>query len=195
MAAFELLVEAHRPTLKAILRRVVTLLTEQGARYVISGAVALSLYIRPRMTIDIDVLVERHQRAEIDKLFSAKFEVRSLDHFQSRFGEGGVTIDVRYAHTEAEEFALANGIDATILGTSVRAASPEALVWLYLFSDYAQNFVDGLLIIRDGRIADVEAMRNRIHQADPGLIPKLQEMVEAASRPVLSYEESRARRK
>ena len=58
MDPFELLIEAHRPGLKAALARLVDILRKHDVRYVIGGANALSLYVRPRSTIDIDAFVD-----------------------------------------------------------------------------------------------------------------------------------------
>jgi hypothetical protein len=66
MGAFELLVEAYRPALKAVLANLVRLLEGQNVPYVIAGANALSLYVRPRMTIDVDVLVDQARKADSD---------------------------------------------------------------------------------------------------------------------------------
>src|SRR5689334_1188424 len=118
MDSFELLVEAHRPGMKATLARLV----------------ALSLYVRPRMTIDIDAFVDPQQKDEVDRLLSHRFEVVSVGQFHSKFKDGDVEIDILCAGAAAEDFALAHAREAVILGTALKAASPEALLWLYLAS-------------------------------------------------------------
>src|SRR5213080_4418162 len=148
MDAFELLVEAHRPAMKPVLAKLVQLLEAHNVRYVIGGANALSLYARPRMTVDVDAFVDPTRKADIDKLLAAEFEVVKIGGFHSKFKHADVEIDIRYAGASAEDFALANARDAVILGTKLKAPSPEALLWLYLVSHQEQNFVDALNLLR-----------------------------------------------
>jgi len=142
MDAFELLVEAHRPAMKAVLAKLVRLLEAHQVRYVIGGANALSLYVRPRMTVDVDAFVDAREKDRLDKLLAADFEVVNIGRFHSKFREGDVEIDIVCAGADAEDFAIANGRDAVILGTRLKAASPEALLLLYLNSEKPVNFAD-----------------------------------------------------
>ncbi len=130
MDSFELLVQAHRPGMKATLARRVEILRSHEVRYVIGGANALSLYVRPRMTIDIDAFVDPQRKDELDRVLAERFQVVSLGRFHSKFGDGDVEIDIRYAGAAAEDFALAHARDADILRTKLKAASPEALAKL-----------------------------------------------------------------
>jgi len=195
MDAFELLVEAHRPAMKAVLAKLVRLLEEHHVRYAIGGANALSLYVRPRMTVDVDAFVDATRKPEIDKLLSAEFELVKIGAFHSKFKQADVEIDVLYAGASAEDFAVANARHAVILGTPLKAASPEALLWLYLVSDREQHFVDALNILRSNPGLDIALVRRELerHQAD--LLPKLESMLHTARQPVPSYDESRARRR
>jgi len=97
MDAFELLVEAHRPAIKPALAKLVGILHAQKARYVIGGANALSLYVRPRMTVDVDAFVDPVRKNEIDKAFAAEFELVSIGMFHSKFKHADVEIDILYA--------------------------------------------------------------------------------------------------
>ena len=194
MDAFELLVEAHRPAMKLVLAKLVEILRAHDVRYVIGGANALSLYVRPRMTIDIDILVDATQRNEVEEALSSCFEVVSSGSSHSKFNAADVEIDVRYATTSGERFALDESRDAIILGTKVRAPSPEALVWLYLLSKREQNFVDGAGLMRSQPALDFSRLHSLVEQYDSALIGTLHEMQTSARRPIISYEESRARR-
>jgi hypothetical protein len=194
MDRFELLVDAHRPALKAVLARLVELLNIHKVRYVIGGANALSLYVDPRMTIDVDAFVEIGRKEEIDRLLSSAFETVSIGRFHSKFQQGDVAVDILYAGAKAEDFAVANPRDAMILGTKLKAASPEALLWLYLVSTKEQNSVDALGLIRSRPDLDLALVRKQLERHQPELIPKLEKMLTTAREPVPSYEESRARR-
>jgi len=194
MDAFELLVEAHRPAMKAVLAKLVQLLEAHNVRYVIGGANALSLYVRPRMTVDVDAFVDPTRRADIDKLLAAEFEVVKIGGFHSKFKHADVEIDILYAGASAEDFALANARDAVILGTKLKAPSPEALLWLYLVSDQQQNFVDALNLLRSNPGLDRGLVRRQLQRHQPDLLPKLEKMLHTAQQPVPSYDESRARR-
>src|SRR4051812_5169671 len=161
MDEFELLVEAHRPAMKPVLAKLVRLFQAHKVRYVIGGANALSLYVRPRMTIDVDAFVDPAEKERLEQLLIAHFRLIRTGQFHSKFEDAGVEIDILYAGGSAEEFALANTRDAVILGTKVKAASPEALLWLYLVSDQAQNFVDALNLLRSNPAIDIGLVRQQ----------------------------------
>lgn len=194
MDSFELLVQAHRPGMKATLARLVEVLRAHGVRYVIGGANALSLYVRPRMTIDIDAFVDPQRKDELDRLLAERFEVVSLGRFHSKFKDGDVEVDILYAGADAEDFALAHARDAVILGTALKAPSPEALLWLYLVSENEQNHVDALRLLRTLPTLDVGAIRAELEKRDPKALAKLEKLVSTAREPESSYESYRARR-
>jgi hypothetical protein len=148
MDQFELLVQAHRPAMKAVLAKLAEVLRANGVRYAIGGANALSLYARPRMTVDIDAFVEPARKAELDKLLAACFDTVPIGRFHSKFRSDDVEVDILYAGADAEDFALVSARDAVILGTPVKVASPEALLWLYLVSKNEQSYVDALQLLR-----------------------------------------------
>jgi hypothetical protein len=194
MDPFELLVEAHRPAMKPVLAKLVAILREHNARYVIGGANALSLYVRPRMTVDVDAFVDVAHKHEIDKALAAQFELVSIGMFHSKFKQADVEIDILYSGAHAEDFAVASARDAVILGTPVKAPSPEALLWLYLASAKEQNFVDALNLLRSNPQLDVGLVRKQLERHQPELLPKLERMLTTAREPEVSYEQSRARR-
>jgi hypothetical protein len=194
MDPFELLIEAHRPALKGVLARLVDIFRAHDVRYVIGGASALSLYVRPRMTVDIDAFVDAARKDEIDRILAGHFEMVHIGRFHSKFKLADVEIDILYAGAAAEDFALADARDAVILGTNLRAASPEALLWLYLVSSNEQNFIDAVQLLRSHAGLDLERVRKELERHDPARLAKLEKMLAAAREPVISYEASRARR-
>jgi len=194
MDPFELLVEAHRPAMKAVLAKLVDIFRAHDVRYVIGGANALSLYVRPRMTVDVDAFVDAARKNEIDKALAAQFEIVSIGGFHSKFKAADVEIDILYAGASAEDFALANARDAVILGTNLKAASPEALLWLYLVSEKELNFYDAVELIRSLPGLDLALVRKQLERHDPDRVAKLEKMLTSARQPVMSYEASRARR-
>jgi hypothetical protein len=194
MDPFELLVEAHRPAMKSVLAALVEVLRAHDVRYVIGGANALSLYVRPRMTVDVDAFVDLARKEELDKILAARFEVVSIGGFHSKFRSADVEIDILYAGASAEDFALASARDAVILGTKLKAPSPEALLWLYLVSEKELNFFDAVELIRALPGLDLALVRRQLERHDPARLSKLDRMLATAREPVLSYEASRARR-
>ena len=194
MDAFELLVQAHRPAMKTVLADLVEMLRANGVRYVIGGANALSLYVRPRMTVDIDAFVDAARKDDVDRILSGRFQLVDIARFHSKFRQGDVEIDILYAGADAEDFALASGRDAVILGTQVKAASPEALLWLYLVSEKGLNFHDGVALLRSQPNLDLALVRGAIERHNPAALPKLERMLTAAQEPERSYEASRTRR-
>lgn len=194
MDPFELLVEAHRPAMKPVLARLVDLLKASAVRYVIGGANALSLYVDPRMTVDVDAFVDVGHKDELDKLLASRFELVSIGRFHSKFRQDGVYIDILYTGARAEDFAVSHPREAVILGTKLLAASPEALLWLYLVSAKEQNQVDALSLLRHQPDLDLPRLRRELERQQPELLPKLEKILTTAREPVPSYEESRARR-
>jgi len=194
MDPFELLVEAHRPGLKAALARLVDLLRKHDVRYVIGGANALSLYVRPRATIDIDAFVDLSHKQKLDDTLSREFEVVNIGRYHSKFKDGDVEIDILYAGAPADDYALASARDAVILGAKLKAPSPEALVWLYLVSDEPRHYADAVDILRSLPALDITRLRMELERQQPELLAKLDKMQTTAREPVSSYEESRARR-
>ncbi|MGQ0652581.1 MAG: hypothetical protein ACT4P4_09995 [Betaproteobacteria bacterium] len=194
MDAFGLLVEAHRPALKAVLARLVEILRAHDVRYVIGGANALSLYVRPRMTVDVDAFVDAARKDELDGLLAAQFTLVDIGRFHSKFKHADVEIDIRCAGAPAEDFALASARDAVILGTALKAPSPEALLWLYLVSAQEQNFVDALNLVRANPDIDLGLVRRQLERHQPALLDKLEKLLTTARQPAASYEESRASR-
>lgn len=194
MDAFELLVEAHRPAMKPVLAKLVRLLEAHNVRYVIGGANALSLYVRPRMTVDLDAFVDAAEKERLEPLLVSHFHLVRIGQFHSKFAEADVEIDILYAGASAEDFALANARDAVILGTKLKAASPEALLWLYLVSEKPINFADALEIMRNVPDVDVALVRQQLERHQPDLLAKLEHMLHTARQPLPSYEQSRAAR-
>jgi len=194
MDPFELLVEAHRPAMKPVLAKLVGILREHNVRYVIGGANALSLYVRPRMTIDVDAIVDAGRKHEVDRTLASQFELVSSGAFRSKFKHTDVEIDIVYAGASAEDFALASARDAVILGTPVNAPSPEALLWLYVASAQERNFVDALDVVRSNPGLDLGLVRKQLERHQPELLAKLEKLLTKAREPVESYEEYRARR-
>jgi len=194
MDPFELLVEAHRPAMKAVLAKLVEVFRAHDVRYVIGGANALSLYVRPRMTIDIDAFVDAARKDEMDRILAGHFEMLHVGRFHSKFRQADVEIDILYAGASAEDFALASARDAVILGTRLKAASPEALLWLYLVSRNEQNSVDAVQLLRSHAGLDLGLVRKELERHDPALLGKLEKMLATAREPVISYEASRGSR-
>jgi hypothetical protein len=105
-----------------------------------------------------------------------------------------VEVDILYAGADAEDFAIANARDATILGTRVKAASREALLWLYLVSEKEQNFVDAIELVRANADLDLAKVRSQLEPRDAKALAKLERVLTTAREPAISYEASRARR-
>lgn len=194
MDSFELLVEAHRPGMKATLARLVEILHAHDVRYVIGGASALSLYVRPRTTVDIDAFVDPQQKDAVDRLLAERFELVSVGQFHSKFKDGDVEIDILYAGAAAEDFALAHARESVILGTTVKAASPEALLWLYLVSEKEINHADAIGLVRANPGLDIAELRAELERRDARALAKLEKVLTTARQPESSYEASRKRR-
>ncbi|HYR37290.1 MAG TPA: hypothetical protein VEQ87_23580, partial [Burkholderiales bacterium] len=186
MDPFEILVEAHRPAMKPVLAKLVGILREHNVPYVIGGANALSLYVRPRMTVDVDAFVDVARKHQIDRALASQFELVSIGMFHSKFKQADVEVDILYSGAHAEDFALASARDAVILGTPLKAPSPEALLWLYVASEKELNFYDGLELIRSVPQLDVALVRRQLERQQPELLGKLEKMLTTARQPVVT---------
>jgi hypothetical protein len=146
------------------------------------------------MTVDVDAFVDAAEKERLDKLLAAHFQVVNIGRFHSKFSESDVEIDILSAGASAEDFAVANGRDAVILGTRLKAASPEGLLLLYLNSEKPVNFADAIELLRSQPELDMHRVRKHLERHQPELAAKLDRMLHTARQPAPSYEESRARR-
>jgi replicative DNA helicase len=184
MKVFEILVESYKPAMKLVLMDLIKLLESNHIEYIVGGAQALTLYSkRPRMTVDIDIFADAQEKQKLDKLMVANFNWIDNRRYHSKFERAGVEIDILYAGSDAELFAIKHKKRSSILDVQLYTANPEALLWLYVVSDKDQNTVDGIEVIRGVKDLDLELVRAKVKRYDPKLVDKLELMIEKGSKP------------
>src|SRR5205823_15078132 len=78
-------------------------------------------------------------------------------------------------------FPTRRSSDLVILGTKLKAPSPEALLWLYLASAQEQNFLDGINLLRSNPGLDLRLLRKQLERDQPELISRLEKMLSTRS--------------
>jgi hypothetical protein len=128
-----------------ILELVTGRLDAAGFAYMVSGSVAMSFYAQPRMTRDVDIVVELHPQdaARLSALFVADFycdveDVRQAIAHQGLFNlvhlERSLKVDMivrKDLPYRTEEFARRRRVE--VLGVPLWVVSPEDLVLSKLF--------------------------------------------------------------
>lgn len=181
MKVYEILTEAFSPNMKVVLKELISLFSKHRINYVIGGANALAIYSeRPRTTVDIDAFVSIDQKEVLDKaMLDAKFNLIYNKAFQSKFEKLGVEVDLLYAGNDAEKWSISKAKKNSILGVAVKAATPEALLWLYLVSSKRQNFVDAIELVKSVKNLNIEEVKSHI-KSDEKLVEKLDQIIKFA---------------
>lgn len=170
--------------MKTVMAELITLLHDNNVDYVICGANALSLYSkRPRMTIDIDAFVDINQKQKVDTLLSQHFKLINHSKLHSKFMKSGVEVDILYAGSSAEEYAIKHKRKASILGVSMNVTSPDSLLWLYVVSGKEQNTVDAIELVRSSKNININLVKDEIKKHNPHLLDKLEMILNKANIP------------
>lgn len=169
--------------LEAALVEVATALDACGLAYVLIGGLAVALAGEPRTTLDVDVSVwtEPEQlnfalNCLCMKLRPTRPDYRALVE-QHRVlpvrTATGTRADIIFAALPAERDMIRRGVSTPVGSRMVRVAALEDLIFMKLISE------------REKDLADARALLRRFkHTLDRGyLLPKIEEMAEALSRP------------
>jgi hypothetical protein len=172
----------------AALEALAAFLTESGLQAVIVGGVAASLLGRPRLTQDIDVLVDSPDegwdrliplaaplgiapRIDDPMDFARKTRVLLLRHTTS-----GIDIDVVFGALQFEREAVAAGTVTTVGSTSIRLPRVEDLMIMKAIAHRPRDLVDleGLLLAHPD--ADIDRVRRWVGEfAGAATMPELLE--------------------
>jgi hypothetical protein len=171
--------------------RALRALTQAKVAYAVIGATALGVRGLPRMTRDLDVVVnlEEAYRA-LDALQAAGF--RSLTPID-RSGEpepmyvlesldSGIDVDLLVAAGEPESTVIAEAPEAQVFGTKAPVASLEHLLLMYLYSNQPRHLGDFARIVTTGD-ADLEKVERYLSDLHPEMLPALRDRVKQARHP------------
>jgi hypothetical protein len=169
--------------LEAALLEVVTALDACGLPYVLIGGLAVAVLGEPRTTLDVDVSVwtepegldvaveclSRHLRPLPAKPQDFVRERRVLPVVTS----GGARADIVFSSLAVERETIRRGVPKQVAGREIRVASVEDMLLMKLVSE------------REKDLADARALLRRFGKSldHTYLLPKLQELSEALSRP------------
>lgn len=146
-----------------LLKRITQSLDAKHIRYMLSGSIALNNYTVPRMTMDIDIVVELHEENLKDFLSifgdnyylnkdAVKEETKRLGMFNVIDHETGFKVDfILRKNTEYRKFEFQRRLKTKIADFDVWIVSPEDLAiskieWIQQFqSDKQISDIENLL--------------------------------------------------
>jgi len=137
------------------LRKIADILNENKIEFALAGALSLGIRYKPRYTIDIDLLVHPDDYEKLEKLFK-KYDLKILmnDEYMMTLKDSdtGVEIDLLLSPFDPDEYARATASKEEIFGVSVPVIQSEYLLWMYLLSDQEKHKVDGINLIKSGKV-------------------------------------------
>lgn len=102
--------------------------------YVITGRLALCVYVKPCFTDRIDVLCREGTAAEVAALMPA----------------ARIAINIRQVESRPDQQALDMPLTVDVFGMAARFICPEYLLWQCLSNDDAQSSADAIALIQSG---------------------------------------------
>lgn len=163
-------------TQEEVIKKVVTGLEKNDIYYMLTGAIAVSYYGRPRFTHDVDLVVQIRieDAGRLVELFKGEFYVAlegiidAVKHstmFNLIHQETGIKVDCwLLKHTEYDELCFSRRRKETIFDQEMYISSPEDLIitkldW-YKQSDLQKHYEDvvGIFQIQKGKL-DVDYIK------------------------------------
>lgn len=148
--------------IQTALRRAVHLLQQTGREGVVVGGLAVSAWGRPRMTQDVDVVVDIPKEGMEDFLRTARNQGYTFsEEDATELLAGGFLrlipthtdapfpLDILLADTELHQSCLARKIDIQIGGVHVAVVAPEELILMKLVSFRPQDTFDLETVIEE----------------------------------------------
>lgn len=161
--------------LEAAVVRIVSLLEDSRVPYVVIGGFANLYWGRPRLTQDIDVVVQvpdarleafvENVRAHAHPVITDPIGFVRETRVLPLQLENGVRVDLIHAGIPFEEQAIARGVTVAIGESSVRLCAPEDLIVFKLVSERPRDRedVEGV-IARQGAKLDLEYLGTRVRE-------------------------------
>jgi hypothetical protein len=151
--------------------------------YVLIGGLAVAVLGEPRSTLDVDVSVWTEPEGLLAAVECLSARLRPLpanpqDFVRERrvlpvITSSGVRADIVFSSLAVESETIRRGVRKQVAGRDIRVASVEDMLLMKLVSEREKDFADAKALLRRfGKSLD------RAY-----LLPKLQELSEALSRP------------
>ncbi len=137
-----------------VMLKVVKLLQDNNLDYAIIGGIAVSVWSRPRATVDVDVLIamkSKNFKKLIDILGSEKFlthdeimEFRRMKFLRALYpvGDDFITVDFVFSDEDFFMNVINRGREIDFEGKKIKIATPEDIILLKLMSGREHDFID-----------------------------------------------------
>ena len=154
---------------------------ESGSRWYLFGAQAATLWGRPRLTADVDIMAEiRFERLDdfLEAMkrqgFALRFDDREFVNrtrvFPFLHHRTGVPLDVVLAGPGLEEEFLDRAIDIQIEGTAVPVISPEDLIVTKVLAGRSKDIEDVRGVLRErAESLDISRIRGTLRLLEEAL--------------------------
>lgn len=140
------------------------LLETHGVPYALIGGIAVSVLGRERFTKDVDltISIDERQAQTLEKIFKSDpaYKVHLISFISSqkipdmfRIFWKEIPVDLLVSNTDFQKEIVRRALPETVLGRSIKIATPEDLIVLKLLADRPQDQSDiGVLLKRYPRL-------------------------------------------
>lgn len=138
--------------LRDLIEKIDAFFSREKIDYFAFGGVALSAWVTPRTTADLDVVVAIAEKQDayilLEKLntiggrFTTDYAAKLLAGRVARGEVGGVPLDIKLAQTDFDRAALARAVYVAAEGVSLKVATPEDLILYKLQTWRTQDRAD-----------------------------------------------------
>lgn len=181
------------------LKKITDIFNEHNIEFALAGALSLGLRCKPRYTVDIDLLVHPDDSPALEKLFKQNglFIVLNDEYMMTvQDPTTGVEADLLFSPFDPEESGRATATKEDIFGVSVPVIQSEFLLWMYLLSDQEKHKIDGMDLIKSGKVNLEKLTFYLKHDEDDEALNRLNDWISKAKKESSrSYSESIKRRK
>ncbi len=143
-----------------LLKRVTESLEKKNIPYMLSGSIALNAYSVPRMTLDIDIVIELHEK-QLDTFFEIFTDDFYIDHntVKEELRQHGMFNVIDFKSGFKVDFIIKKESDFRLNEFSRRRREPIAdfEVWMVSPEDLIISKIDWIQELKsDKQIADIE---------------------------------------
>jgi hypothetical protein len=171
------------PKLRSATLAATDALKREGIEFAIAGAAALGTYAAPRMSKDIDLLVDPSKwREAIRALKAAGFKGVSDQILAQLDYKNGLRVDLLFGTGNPEEGARFTARTETLFARRLPIVRPEYLLWMYLNSPLQKHRADAINLINNGKVDTLKLDRLLAEDGDRLLRVKLRDVMAQAER-------------
>lgn len=137
------------------LKKITDILNENNIEFALAGALSLGIRCKPRYTVDIDLLIHPDDYKTLERLFRHHgLLILINDEYMMTVKDTatGVETDLLFSPFDPEESGRATATKEEIFGVTVPVIQSEFLLWMYLLSDQEKHKIDGINLIKSGKV-------------------------------------------